>query len=93
MNHCLCVYTPQMQCLGLVVTILLKSFHSVLVALMGSSGRHRAQTVTGILTSHSARVRTLTLLLDIQVAFCCELACSLVVLGVLSDFIHKFFHF
>lgn len=35
----------------------------------------------------------LTFLLDIQVAFRCELACSLVVLGILPDFIHKFFHF
>lgn len=35
----------------------------------------------------------LTFLLDVQVAFCCELAGSLLVLGILSNFIHKFLHF
>lgn len=36
---------------------------------------------------------SLTFLLYIQVAFRCKLTCSFVVLGILSDLVHKFFHF
>lgn len=35
----------------------------------------------------------LTFFLDVQIAFCCELAGSLLVLGILPNFIHEFLHF